>query len=60
MEQRLIVEDDQALNQGLCKALKTEGRQLISCQRVLQNRRKTRKIMKKYAPRSERKAFPYL
>lgn len=32
MEQILIVEDDIGLNQGLCKALKTDGRQLISCQ----------------------------
>lgn len=31
MEQILIVEDDSGLNTGLCKALKTEGRQLISC-----------------------------
>lgn len=31
MLQILIIEDDQNLNQGLCKALKTENRQLISC-----------------------------
>lgn len=31
MEQILIVEDDIALNQGLCRALKSENRQLISC-----------------------------
>ena len=31
MEQLLIVEDDIGLNQGLCKALKTEGRQVVSC-----------------------------
>lgn len=31
MEQILIVEDDNGLNTGLCRALKTEGRQLISC-----------------------------
>ena len=31
MEQIVIVEDDKGLNQGLCKALKTETRQLISC-----------------------------
>ena len=34
MEQLLIVEDDKGLNQGLCKALKTEARQLISCQNL--------------------------
>lgn len=32
MEQILIVEDDRNLNQGLCQALKGEGRQLIACQ----------------------------
>ncbi len=31
MEQILIVEDDRELNQGLCKALKADNRQLISC-----------------------------
>lgn len=31
MEQLLIVEDDRDLNQGLCKALKTDGRQIVSC-----------------------------
>lgn len=31
METILIVEDDKALNQGLCKALKGEGRKVISC-----------------------------
>lgn len=31
MEQLLIVEDDWDLNQGLCKALKTVGRQIVSC-----------------------------
>ncbi len=31
MEQILIMEDDMALNKGLCKALKTDSRQLISC-----------------------------
>ncbi len=31
MEQILIIEDDRGLNQGLCQALKREGRQLISC-----------------------------
>ena len=32
MEQLLIVEDDIGLNQGLCKALKADARQIISCQ----------------------------
>lgn len=31
MEQLLIVEDDEALNQGLCRALKTDDRKLVSC-----------------------------
>ena len=31
MEQILIVEDDIALNKGLCKALKTDNCQVISC-----------------------------
>ena len=31
MEQILIIEDDRDLNQGLCKALKTDGRQIVSC-----------------------------
>lgn len=31
MEQILIIEDDIALNKGLCKALTTNSRQLISC-----------------------------
>ncbi len=31
MEQILIVEDDRLLNQGLCKALKTAQRQVLSC-----------------------------
>lgn len=31
MEQLLIVEDDRELNRGLCKALKEEDRQVISC-----------------------------
>lgn len=34
MEQLLIVEDDRELNKGLCKALKTEERQIISCQNL--------------------------
>ncbi len=29
MEQLLIVEDDIGLNQGLCKALKADARQII-------------------------------
>ena len=32
MEQLLIVEDDKGLNQGLCKALKSENRKIFSCQ----------------------------
>lgn len=32
MEQLLIVEDDKGLNQGLCKALKSDNRQIFSCQ----------------------------
>ena len=31
MEQILIVEDDTTLNQGLCKALKSADRQIVSC-----------------------------
>ena len=31
MEQLLIVEDDIALNKGLCKALRADNRQIISC-----------------------------
>lgn len=31
MEQILIIEDDFSLNQGLCRALKQEERQLIPC-----------------------------
>lgn len=31
MEQILIIEDDIALNKGLCKALKADNRQIISC-----------------------------
>ena len=31
MEQILIMEDDMVLNKGLCKALTTDSRQLISC-----------------------------
>lgn len=34
MEQILIVEDDKGLNQGLCKALKSENRQVVSCQNL--------------------------
>ena len=34
MEQLLIVEDDRGLNQGLCRALKAENRQLFSCQNI--------------------------
>lgn len=31
METILIVEDDRGLNQGLCRALKEEGREILSC-----------------------------
>jgi len=31
MEQILIVEDDKGLSQGLCKALKSENRQIVPC-----------------------------
>ena len=31
MEQILIIEDDMGLNQGLCRSLKLENRQVISC-----------------------------
>ena len=34
MEQILILEDDIALNQGLCKALKTENRRIVSCETI--------------------------
>ena len=34
MEQLLIVEDDKELNQGLCKALKAENRQIFSCRNM--------------------------
>lgn len=34
MEQILIIEDDKGLNQGLCKALKTDQRQIISCKNL--------------------------
>ena len=32
VEQLLIVEDDKALNWGLCEALKVDKRRIISCQ----------------------------
>ncbi|WP_026511856.1 response regulator transcription factor [Butyrivibrio sp. LC3010] len=34
MEQILIVEDDTTLNQGLCKALKENYRQIVSCESI--------------------------
>lgn len=34
MEQLVIVEDDHGLNQGLCKALQTNQRKVISCDRL--------------------------
>ena len=33
-EQFLIIEDDTTLNQGLCKALQSPGRQLVSCETI--------------------------
>lgn len=38
MEQILIVEDDISLSQGLCKALKTENRQMIPCLNISEAR----------------------
>lgn len=38
MEQLLIVEDDKGLNQGLCKALRQEHRQIYACQSIAQAR----------------------
>ena len=38
MEQILIVEDDISLNQGLCRALKSENRQTISCMNLKSTR----------------------
>lgn len=38
MEQILIVEDDISLNQGLCCALKSENRQIISCMNLKSTR----------------------
>ena len=37
-EQILIVEDDISLNQGLCRALKSENRQIISCMNLKSTR----------------------
>ncbi|MDE6531284.1 MAG: response regulator transcription factor [Lachnospiraceae bacterium] len=34
MEQIMIVEDDKELNHGLCMALKTDHRQIVSCQNI--------------------------
>ena len=34
MEQILILEDDIALNQGLCKAVKTENSKIVSCETI--------------------------
>ena len=34
MEQILIVEDDTTLNQGLCKALRENDRQIVSCENI--------------------------
>lgn len=38
MERILIVEDDISLNQGLCRALKSENRQIISCMNLKSTR----------------------
>ncbi|MCR4938940.1 MAG: response regulator transcription factor [Treponemataceae bacterium] len=38
MEQLLIVEDDLTLNQGLCKALKDDDRQIVSCVNIAEAR----------------------
>ncbi|MBO4456651.1 MAG: response regulator transcription factor [Butyrivibrio sp.] len=38
MEQILIVEDDTTLNMGLCKALKEESRQIVSCESIFEAR----------------------
>lgn len=38
MEQILLVEDDRGLNQGLCKALKAEDRQVVSCMTIQEAR----------------------
>lgn len=38
MEQILIVEDDISLNQGLCRALKSENKQIISCMNLKSTR----------------------
>ena len=32
--QIVIVEDDRDLNSGLCKALKSEGRNIVSCESI--------------------------
>jgi DNA-binding response OmpR family regulator len=42
IEQILIIEDDQSLNQGLCKALKTEHRQVVSCRNLQEAREQLR------------------
>lgn len=38
MEQLLIVEDDLTLNQGLCRALKDDDRQIVSCVNIAEAR----------------------
>ena len=38
MEQLIIVEDDSSLNQGLCKALRSEERHIVSCQNMTEAR----------------------
>lgn len=44
MEQILIIEDDTGLNQGLSKALKTPGRQIVSCFDIASAREQIRLI----------------
>ena len=38
MQQILIVEDDTTLNSGLCKALREDGRRIVSCENIAEAR----------------------
>lgn len=38
MQQILIVEDDTTLNSGLCKALRKDGRRIVSCENIAEAR----------------------
>lgn len=38
MQQILIVEDDTTLNSGLCKALRDDGRRIVSCENIAEAR----------------------